>query len=127
MTPFVAKLDVLCRRGNAAAGTLASDLEATSKAHNDAAYAMALERLVSITAPVTAEIAKLTPPADLEGAFGRYKSAIERLRGIDLSMIAGLKARDAAALKRLDRLYTGARDTRAQAATDLGAKNCEAR
>jgi hypothetical protein len=123
---FVAKLDDSCKRSNAAAKPIETDLAGAYKAHDFTENASLLERLLAVEAPLVAERAKLTPPADLEGAFARYKSATEQLQTITLHTIAALKAHDAVVLKTLRGLETSESDTRAKAAIDLGAKSCGA-
>jgi hypothetical protein len=90
---FVAKLDDICKRGNAPVAGL--EEQANKLGANDyAKYAALLEKRQRLAAPFNAEIAKLTaPPADA-AAFARYKEMSNRLDGLLVRLIAALKAKD---------------------------------
>jgi hypothetical protein len=121
---FIAKLDDICKRGNAQAQKYKSEAEAAAKASDYAKLATVLQRSKNAEAPFLAEFAQLTPPAADEAAFARYKTANERIKGLEDRAIVALRARDTPEVERLGEQADSERKARTAAAIDLGTKNC---
>ena len=121
---FIAKLDDICKRGNAAAAPYQTEAIRAAHAGDYAKAPTVLQQSSQRTAALKAELLKLTPPADDQAAFGRYKTAVHRIEGLTDRIIRALKASDTAEVTRLGALGDSERKTRTEAALDLGAQHC---
>jgi hypothetical protein len=124
---FVAKLDYLCLRGNAALTRASASFEQATKASEATKAATALEAALRDFPPYQNAILGLEPPpAQDRAAYIRYVELTRRIHRLSQRIVAAGHARRAAEVIRLSQLAQKALATRNRAAVDLGTKHCYA-
>ena len=121
---FAAKLDDICKRGNASQASLEKQYDTAVNANDYAKAASLFEEANRQFQPFEAEVEKLTPPASDRATFERYLTANNRLQGIRERLVPALKARDLEQVQQLVDIGNSQTKTRTEAAIDLGTKNC---
>lgn len=120
---FVAKLDAICKSGDAAGAELQKEFEQTDSSDYTKLAAL-WQRWLQIKKPNQARVDDLIPPPSDAGAFARYQRADNRISGVVVRIVAALKAKDITEASRLHALGEQAQKQRTNAALDLGTQFC---
>jgi hypothetical protein len=121
---FAAKLDSICKRGNALVASTQAEVTKAMNAGDYTAAATATEKISRDVMPLEAELAALTPPPSEQAAFARYTQANARISGLRVRLAKALRANDVAQLRELDALAVSEQKRRTTAAIDLGTTEC---